>query len=436
MATNTLELARLREAVAGSAVAIRGKARLQPAGGPGDKVFPPSHSVDERNRDRGAKYAREERRLPGGVVEACVLLDSVQSQANRMEEALQALWTDKRIVLPVISVSFADVAPDVGVVTSLSAPHRVADALLRDSLLDGKLFRLSDLGKSFTDSSTRNAAPLFRVCPTGLVFGLWDSTGPKGGLGAKFARALVSEIVGFGFEAGVKTASRIDPAGIVKDSGPIFVAKDRDAAGGPTWTHNVLQAEPLDPKKPPTSSDQVALVRKWGKKEKAGKPSAIVHGNIAPSLDEIAGGGTIDHAEQTVVLSLAALRRLSFGGGDVEARTVLAALGLLAVLAADDRGLDLRSRCLLVPQADGALRLELVAKDGTATAVQLDLAGALELYGAAVSALPEELQFKRGNARLEPGETLAVLQPSDKLKHLVLKSRELAATGVELDGEA
>lgn len=423
----------LRNAVSGNTVAIRGKALLQPAGGPGDKVFPPSHSVDARRNDRGAKYAREERRLAGGEVESCVLLDSVQSQANRMEEALQALWAAKKITLPVISVSFANVAPEVGVVTSLSAPHRIADALLRDSLLEGKLFRLSELGKSFTDSSIRHAAPLFSVCPTGLVFGLWDSTGPNGGRGAKFARALVSEIVGFGAQFGVKTSSRIDPAGIVKDSGPVFVAKERDADGNLTWTHDVLQADPIDPKKPPKSPDQVELVKKWGKKDKAGKPSAIVHGNIAPSLDEIAGGVTIDHAEQIVVLSLAALRRLSFGGGDVEAQTVLAALGLLAVLAAGDRGLDLRSRCLLVPQKDGAFKLEMVVKDGTTIPFDLDLDGAIALYGAAVAALPDALQFRRGDAALRPGETLAELQPSEKLKHLVVKSRELAASGAEIE---
>lgn len=429
----SMTLNELRDAVSGSVVAIRGKAVLQPAGGPGDKVFPPTHSVGERNKDRGAKYAREERRLAGGEVDQCVLLDSVQSQANRMEDALQALWAAKRIVLPVISVNLTDVAPDVGVVTSLSAPHRIADALLRDSLLDGKLFRLSELGKSFTDSSIRNAAPLFKVCPTGLVFGLWDSTGPKGGLGAKFARALVSEIVGFGAQAGVKTASRLDPVGIQKDAGPVFVAKERDEGGNLTWTHDVLHAEPLDPKKPPKSRDDVDLVKKWGKKDKAGKPSAIVHGNIAPSLDEVAGGVTIDRAEQTVVLSLAALRRLSFGAGDIEARTVLAALGLLAVLAAEDRGLDLRSRCLLVPQDGMALKLELVEKSGKPIAFELDLDGAISLYGEALAALPGALQFKRNGALLQPGETLAELQPSEKLKHLVVKSRELAATGAEIE---
>ncbi len=39
----------------------------------------------------------------------------------------------------------------------------IADALLRDSLLDGQLFRLSDIGKSFTDASTKNATALFKA---------------------------------------------------------------------------------------------------------------------------------------------------------------------------------------------------------------------------------------------------------------------------------
>src|SRR5206468_1191692 len=40
------------------------------------------------------------------------------------------------------------------------------------------------------------STPMFRLCPTALIFGLWDSTGPKGGLGTKFERAMVSEVVG------------------------------------------------------------------------------------------------------------------------------------------------------------------------------------------------------------------------------------------------
>ena len=92
--TTPLTLDALKGFVAINAVAIRGRATLEPAGGPGDKVFPPTHSVD--NRRANTRYAFETRRIDGREV-SCVLLDSVQSQANRMEEALQALWDTGRI---------------------------------------------------------------------------------------------------------------------------------------------------------------------------------------------------------------------------------------------------------------------------------------------------------------------------------------------------
>lgn len=385
-------------------VAIRGVATLEPAGGPGDKIFPPTHSVKE-----GSRYAFEERRINGATVE-CVLLDSVQSQANRMEEALQALWADRQIALPVIAVDFSKIAPELGVLTSLTVPHRVSDALLRDSMLGDTLFRLSELGRSFTDATPKYATPLFKICPTALIFGIWDSTGPKGGLGSKFARTLVSEIVGIGALPGTKTASRIDPTGIVTKSGEVFEAKDP----GERWT--------LDPTK--------ARADAKGKPVKVGdgKVSEVNHSNIPPSLDYLAGGVTVDRVEQSVVFSLAALRKLSFGKADLEVRTVLATLGLLSVIANEARGHDLRSRCLLIPRRGRALKLEVVDRSGESKPIDLNLEGAIALFKTAVAALPAELKFANG-----PGEPLATLIPSEKLATLISKSRELAAAGADVE---
>lgn len=405
----TLDL--LKRYVAGDAVAIRGVATLEPAGGPGDKVFPPTHAIDANNKrpEPGAKYAFETRRIEGRDVR-CVLIDSVQSQANRMEEALEVLWDEKKIQLPVISVDFKDVAPEVGRITSLTAPHRIADAVLRDSLLKDtrQLFRLSDTGKSFTDVSAKNATSLFKVCPTGLVFGLWDSTGPKGGLGAKFQRALVSEIVGINVLAGSKTESRIDPLNIMRKAADIYVAADESER----WT--------TDPSGAKVENDKPL---KFGKE---GKPSEVNHGNVTPSIESVAGGVTIDEARHSVVLSLASLRRLGFEKGTQEARTVLAALGLMAVLAAGQRGHDLRSRCLLVPKEGRALKLEAVFADGKTEVVDLDLDVAIALYRAAVGLLPPELAFAK-----PAGEAVAELVPSPKLADLVKRSRELAAAGAD-----
>ena len=76
--TVKFDLSSLRQAITGSAAALRCRTRLQPAGGEGDKVFPPTYA--------GAVYAIEKRRVPGKDEPVwCVCLDSVQSQANRME---------------------------------------------------------------------------------------------------------------------------------------------------------------------------------------------------------------------------------------------------------------------------------------------------------------------------------------------------------------
>ena len=96
-----LDLNRLRNAVAGTAAAFRCITRYQPVGGPGDKVFPPTYE--------GGKYAVEERIDPDtGERRDCVLLDSVQSQANRMELALLEAHRANRVALPLVVAHFSD----------------------------------------------------------------------------------------------------------------------------------------------------------------------------------------------------------------------------------------------------------------------------------------------------------------------------------------
>ena len=190
-----LALSVLTDAVAGGAVAIRAITRLLPAGGATDKVFPPTYVKD---RQSVTKYAMETRKVEGRDVET-VLLDSVASQANRIEEGLLEGWRRGELQFPVISVDFGGVdgLGDLEQITSLQAPHRVADALLRDSIDEhGMPFRQTAVGKACTDARPNHATAMYQYCPTALLFGVWDSTGPRGGLGTKFQRVLVSEIVG------------------------------------------------------------------------------------------------------------------------------------------------------------------------------------------------------------------------------------------------
>ena len=428
----------VEQAVAGTAAGFRCITRLEPLGGPGDKLFPPTFGDtvalpvpvgENREERRRTKYAVEWRRVEG-VSRLCVVLDSVASQANRMELALLDACERGEISIPFVRVDFTgqthdDPALDLstlggdGFIASLEAPHRLADALLRDSLLDGRPFRLSEPGRRFTEASPANATALLDLCPASLLFGVWDSTGPKGGLGSKFQRAIVSEIVGVGAELGTKTASRIDPAGIEKTE--IYEARDHEEV----WTTDREQAKG-GPNKP-------VLFKRGG--QKAGTPAVINHGNVKPSTDPEAGGITIDYAEQVTVVSLPALRRLRFckaGDGrrlegeerrtaEVAARTALAALGLAAIAYQRANGYDLRSRCALRPL--GPLALELLSGDGgEPEAFDLDCDGARNLLRQAAAAV---------EAAGLPWRTVPLdLTPAPKLVNLIRKSRELTVVEV------
>jgi CRISPR-associated protein Csb1 len=156
---------------------------------------------------------------------------------------------------------------------------------------------------------------------------MWGSPDKPGGLGAKFERAYVSEIVGIDTTFVEKRSGfRIDPGGssskvgvIPGDNGQFSIAKDAKTKG-------------------------------------AVRPSEINHGNIVYESNN--GGVRFARAEQTTVISLGALRKLRFpvDGKENEAvndaaRTVLAALALCAGVMAAERGTSLRSRCHLWPSA-------------------------------------------------------------------------------------
>jgi CRISPR-associated protein Csb1 len=158
----------LSRAVASDA-ALRRRQRLQPAGGKGDKIFPPTYPEDRRGA--GPRHVYERRRIDGAEV-WCVLVDSVQSQANRLEEALLAAFRDGSITLPHVTVDFTGKElAGVGEITSLDAPHRVYDAILRDSLLDGQPFMKSPLGLRLAEAKPGDATALLEASPTALLFG-------------------------------------------------------------------------------------------------------------------------------------------------------------------------------------------------------------------------------------------------------------------------
>lgn len=395
----------------GQDAAFRRRQRLQPVGGQGDKIFPSTYPGERR--DDPPRHVFERRWLNGREV-WCALVDSVQSQANRLEQSLLALAKEGLVKIPYLTVDFSSVdGLEFNEVTSLDAPHRVYDAILRDSEFEGEPFMASHIGKRLAMSSYADASALLESSPTALLFGAWHSTGSGGGLGAKFARCLVSEIEAINVPvedhngrdtvqtAGRRTGSRIDPLGILK-SVEIYAGKDRDA-----WN----------------TDKQLA-----GKDAKKSKPSEINHGNIAPTIQPL--GITCEYIEHMLVISFAALRRLRFGTQEknIAGRTLLAALGMVAAAEQDARGYALRSRCDLV--MEGRAPYEIVHPDGHCDVIEINRQDALTLYNAAFErAVKAGFDFPEGPLRLTP---------QTKLVQIVRDSQKLAleGRGGETEGDA
>lgn len=393
-ASQSLSFEDLKTAASGPAVAFRSITRLQPVGGEGDKVFPATYS--------GGVYATERRTLDGREVD-CVLIDSVQSQANRAEEALKLAIERGRMKLPLIEVDFREANSEfrspLPNLTTLDVPHRLADAILRDSVLpDGTRFSKSEYAQRWGKSNLWNATAVYELCPTALVFGMWGSPEKPGGLGAKFERAFVSEIVAVDTsEIDKRSGFRVDPLGIRKE---VYSVPKKD--GGYTVVENE-------------------------KVKSSVKPSELNHGNIIypKSGTTLKGGIRFRYAEQTTVISLGALRKLRFplnGNDDLQrndaGRMVLAALALCAGVLASEMNTSLRSRCHLWPIEERVW--ELLEKPGhPSRKFHMNGDQAIGLFNDAIVAAKQV-----GLAWMEEKLTM---KPSPELIELVRQSQEMAA---------
>lgn len=313
---------------------------LQPIGGVGDKIFPPTY-LGPRN----TKQYVTDQRLIDGVLETTVLLDSVASQANRMEEALQHLVDAKKCALPLLE-TYIDI-PFAPRITSLTAPHRGLDAYFLDSVrmdpvtgTPGQSFVDDPLGAALIVSTPSNATALFQYVPTMLVFGAWASHAKSTGihnLDGRFTRIIRSEILGWGQATpGQSVSSKQDPLSLSKDI-QLYAMNKPDER----WSFT-----------PPSSKTS-------SKKANSGqKASELGLGAIPPTINTL-GGYSMQSIRQHAQITLLGLRRLHFpvpGKSDDQqhaidqaARTVLLLLALIALRAQMDEGYDLRSGCALLP---------------------------------------------------------------------------------------
>jgi CRISPR-associated protein Csb1 len=160
--------------------------RLRPAAGHGTPIAPPTFAgrrqgesdyhcdgVDPSNWVAVLEAVRERR-----AVNHCTI-DSIPSQANRMESALkrfESTW------IPKVTLQGAKQQT----MSLLDVGHRVADAAVWCA--DG----YEDFLKALEAYVDGDASPLARLAPTALVFGYWDSRGTTGGKARRLVRSEIT----------------------------------------------------------------------------------------------------------------------------------------------------------------------------------------------------------------------------------------------------
>lgn len=304
---------------------------------PDGLVFPPTYAAVEKN---GPPHIDMRRAWVDGALRDIVVLDSVQSQANRIEHTLLEAKRAGRLAYPNITIEFP---PHTGEpsYSVLQLSHRVFDVSLACATYHGTAFFESTLGKSVRQSRPTDATALFQHAPVTLLLGAWDSHGGGGPLVAKLPRLLTSEIIGLDAVSVSVSAMKSDPMDIRKNAAELI-----DATPDSTRVFEIKPASSM---------------------EKPKKPSEFGFGSV-PSVDK-PRAASISLARQTSLISCSGLRQLRFPGGestevtaqrDEAGRVALAALGLYGLVAQNEAGYRLRSRCELVPVREA--RIELVGR--------------------------------------------------------------------------
>jgi len=177
-------------------VALHYRQKLKPVDEGDLSLFPPTYPANRETRKHrhGTPYTVNvpEEGIKTATLDPVrfktVVLDSIQSQANRME----ATFTRE----------FAHTVPRIGVragaktamVTELS--HRIADAAIRATDLE------EEIRAAFEHHDAGDSVRIARLCPTALVYGAWDSRDTR----VKIPRLIRCEIVAHDVEVSTRSA--------------------------------------------------------------------------------------------------------------------------------------------------------------------------------------------------------------------------------------
>ncbi|MCY4408547.1 MAG: type I-U CRISPR-associated RAMP protein Csb1/Cas7u [Rhodospirillaceae bacterium] len=286
-------------------VALTLRQTLLPVEGSDAVIFPPTYAGIGYNIDTLADGTR------------VATVDSVGAQANRMEPLFEE--EPYAALVPQVTITYGNDRS----ISILQAGHRLGDALIRSTKLAEEAH---DAFSTFLDSG--DTAPIARLAPTSLVFGVWDSRDTQ----AKLPRIVQSVIRAWDVDD-LKRSAQYNP--------PVNYAE----LG--TFTEDEQKKQERNTKSP--------LAQR-----------GFVH---VPATGE--HGGIVVHGEirRTVTVNLVALRGLSGDDATVLRRYVL---GLALVAATAPLDGFLRQGCLLTPDPDEPASWAAVGRDGTREALALD----------------------------------------------------------------
>ncbi len=151
---------------------------LTPVEGPDGVLFPSTFAGEQGNDPDRFKGGYNIDTFDDGT--NCCLIDSVGSQANRIEP----LFTTNKYagLVPQVTIQAGE-----KMVNLLEAGHRAGDAIVRCTRLQPVL------QDAFKAAQRGDVEPLAKIAPTSLVFGAWDSRNT----GAKVPRLIASAIRAF-----------------------------------------------------------------------------------------------------------------------------------------------------------------------------------------------------------------------------------------------
>ena len=324
---------------------------LEPAGGKDAVIFQPTYArrggehpyaITTVRTDMPPEAAAEK----GHEANVCDL-DSVGSQANRMEpafkpDASKVGGNPLAALVPQVVIKAAKPAePGASVHASLlDASHRIADGAVRFA---GEFVNEADAAIRALRLNA-DAGPLARLAPTSLVFGFWDSRASQ----YKFPR-IVSSTIRATNVATLKRSAQFDP---VLD--PLEIGLKGAAPGQPAADANAVPISEATPAKP---GEGDAKLSEFGL-------------DSAPAVDSHGGVRVYGKIVRRTEVNLVALRALAVveeGKINEEASLKLRRylLGLALVAARSQSAYNLRAGCLLVGAADTPPQASSVRPDGT-----------------------------------------------------------------------